>query len=148
MSIIELGALGEFVSATAILITLVFLIVQLRQTTVSVRSASRGNSAIAIAELDRDIAKDPELAKIFHRSFATEPVEYSELEWFRFVTAARSMIGLFEDQYIQSTVGTAPKEQAEIYIASMWDCSNYPLGSDSGKRKLPSQFGAKLLSMQ
>jgi len=119
MDIQTLGALGEFIGSIAVLITLIFVVVQLKQNTVAVRSASRGASATAIAELDRDIARDPELAKIYLKSFEETESEYDELAWFRFVTAARSLIGLYEDQYIQSVEGTAPKEQGDIFIAAV-----------------------------
>ncbi len=119
MSIMELGALGEFVGAFAVVITLVFVALQLRQNTAMVRSASRGASAIAIAELDRDIAKDPELARLWVQSNQPELAPFDELEQFRFATAARSFIGLLEDQYVQGIEGTAPKEQGEIYIAAI-----------------------------
>jgi hypothetical protein len=75
-----------------------------------VRSASRGASAIAIAELDRDIAKDPELARLLLQSYQSELAPFDELEQFRFTTAARSFMGLLEDQYVQGLEGTAPKE--------------------------------------
>jgi hypothetical protein len=41
MSIVELGALGEFVGAMAVLVTLVYLVLQIRQNTRSIRSQSR-----------------------------------------------------------------------------------------------------------
>jgi hypothetical protein len=119
MSIIELGALGEFVGAFAVVITLVFVALQLRQNTAMVRSASRGASAIAIAELDRDIAKYPELARLWVQSSKPELAPFDELEQFQFATAARSLVGLLEDQYMQGVQGTAPKEQGEMYIAGI-----------------------------
>jgi hypothetical protein len=119
MSIMELGALGEFVGAFAVVITLVFLILQLRQNTAAVQSASRGDSAIAIAELDREIAKDPELARLWVQASQPELAPFDELDQFRFMAAARSLIGLFEDQYVQGVEGTAPKEQGHIYVASI-----------------------------
>ena len=41
MSISELGSLGEFIGSIAVLVTLVYLVFQLRQNTLSMRSQSR-----------------------------------------------------------------------------------------------------------
>ncbi len=41
MSISELGSLGEFIGSIAVLVTLVYLVFQLRQNTLSMRSQPR-----------------------------------------------------------------------------------------------------------
>ncbi len=62
MTIQDLGAIGEFVASIAVLVTLLFLVVQMRQNTVilkrtSVRqAASEHTNALRIASLDGEIA--------------------------------------------------------------------------------------------
>ena len=41
MTITELGSLGEFIGALAVLVTLIYLVLQIRQNTQSIRSQSR-----------------------------------------------------------------------------------------------------------
>ena len=121
-----IGAVGEILGAVAVVVTLLYLA---RQTKVSGRatvSASRSASAIAISELDRDIARDPELARIFLKSTQPEMADYDDLDWVRFTTFARSFIGLIEEQYIQSLQGTTDPEIAEIHIAAIIGLLEYP----------------------
>ena len=45
MSIMELGALGEFVGSILVLATLIYLVIQVRQNTKGINSASYVNAA-------------------------------------------------------------------------------------------------------
>jgi hypothetical protein len=60
-----IGATGEIIGALAVVVTLLYLARQTRVSGKASISASRSASAVAMSELDRDIARDPELARIF-----------------------------------------------------------------------------------
>lgn len=114
-----LGAISNFVGAVAIVSTLLYLTQQTRLLRRTAVSASRSASAIAVSEIDREIARDPELARIAFKSLNSEPRDFDELEWFRFTTFARSLVGLYEEQYMQSRQGTTDPEMGEIHVAAM-----------------------------
>ena len=111
-----IGAVGEILGAIAVVVTLLYLARQTKASGRATVSASRSASAVAISELDRDIARDPELARIYLKSTQLEMADYDDLEWIRFTTFARSFVGLIEEQYIQSLQGTTDPEIAEIQI--------------------------------
>ena len=50
MSIMELGALGEFFGAIAVAITLVFLVIQVRHSTGLIEGATRTNAGVVVDE--------------------------------------------------------------------------------------------------
>lgn len=66
MSIMELGALGEFVGAFAVVITLIYLAVQLRQNTTSIQTSSYQEWAALHADTMVGL-QDKELAEIVFR---------------------------------------------------------------------------------
>ena len=78
MSIMELGALGEFVGAIAVVVTLVYLAVQVR-----VSAKSTESNAIAQAASDhlanmRCLAQDRVLAEAFQKSQQGEELDTTE----------------------------------------------------------------------
>ncbi len=64
MSISELGSLGEFIGSIAVLITLVYLVYQIRQNTLSIKSQSR---YFVLDALNRDArqAQDEDFDQLF-----------------------------------------------------------------------------------
>ena len=68
MTIAELGAIGEFIGSITVIVTLIFLTLQLRQNTLAVRasmSADLTNQFIANAH---SIANDPAMADLFAKA--------------------------------------------------------------------------------
>ena len=61
MTIEQLGSTGEFIAALATLATLVYLAIQIRQSTASVRSASAQQILQGIAEFNQFISSNPSL---------------------------------------------------------------------------------------
>jgi hypothetical protein len=121
-----IGATGEIIGALAVVATLLYLARQTRVSGKASISASRSASAVAMSELDRDLARDPELARIFLKSTQLELADYDDLEWNRFTGLARSIIGLIEESYIQSIQETTDPEIADIQIAAVIGLIEYP----------------------
>jgi hypothetical protein len=64
MSLSDLGDLGGFVSAVAVVISLLYLAVQIRQNTRSPRAGAHQSITSHIAELNRTIVKNAEVARL------------------------------------------------------------------------------------
>jgi hypothetical protein len=120
------GSIADILGALAVVITLLYLARQTRVSATAVRAATRSASAIAISEIDRDIARDPELARLVHKSFNATRDAFDEVEWFRFTTFARSLVGLFEDQYMQAKENATDPETASIHLASVIGMLDFP----------------------
>ena len=82
MTIFELGALGEFIASIAVIVTLTFLVVELRRNTsatrrANIRQSTDGNSRALNALLDEGVAE------IFIRGLKSLD-DLSEVERYRF----------------------------------------------------------------
>ena len=121
-----IGAVGEILGAIAVVATLLYLARQTRlgrQTTIS---QSRNASAIAIAEQDRDIARDPDLARLYIKGHEAPRSEFDDVEWTRFTMLARSVVYLYEEQYMQALEGTTDPTIGDIYAAAVVGFLEFP----------------------
>jgi len=114
-----IGAIGEILGATVVVITLLYLARQTQTSAKATISASRNASAIAISEIDREIAGNPELARVAYKSMQDPLADYDDIEWFRFTTFARSLFAIMEEQYVQSLQGTSDTGAGEIQVAGV-----------------------------
>ena len=83
-----IGAIGELVSAVVVLITLVYLAVQIRQNTVAVAASTMDSVQSANDELNLLILNSAEVASIIARG-SDEPETLDPIEQFRFISAMR-----------------------------------------------------------
>ncbi len=85
MSIVELGALGEFVGALAVVATLIYLALQIRQNSAMLeqnhefsRASILQESNVMYSTFRGLIAGDAGLARIYHRALSEEALEDDE----------------------------------------------------------------------
>ncbi len=84
MSIMELGALGEFIGAIAVVVTLGYLAVQVRLSSKSTKSNAIAQAASDHLANMRSLAENPALANAFekaHRGEALDPPESTQFSW-------------------------------------------------------------------
>ena len=85
MDLNQLANLGEFIGGLAVLVTLVYLAVQVRQNTRTVRAQSQLDSARQWSEQVRAGALDPEILRIledgFHEPSALDEREQRQFAW-------------------------------------------------------------------
>jgi hypothetical protein len=62
----SLGNLGDFLGGIGVLVTLVYLGIQVRQNTVASRSDSYQDAVTAVSEWSRHVGSDPELCRILN----------------------------------------------------------------------------------
>ncbi|MCZ6460042.1 MAG: hypothetical protein O6766_11860, partial [Gammaproteobacteria bacterium] len=65
MSITELGALGEFLGSIGVLLTMVYLAVQIRQNTSTIRMNAEQEKSKWWNSFNQELALDGELIEIF-----------------------------------------------------------------------------------
>jgi hypothetical protein len=98
VTLIELGSLGEFIGAIAVVVSLVYLAMQIRHNTRAVRSSMHQDmveSTLRIAESSSD---NPDVSRIVLKAEA----DYDNLtkeERFRFEAYAERVFGNFESVY-------------------------------------------------
>jgi hypothetical protein len=108
-----LGAIGEIIAALGVIASLVYLAVQIRQNTVSVRSNTYQASAAFSAEVARMIAEDPDLARIY-RVGRQQFESLTGDEKIRFITLFALQFRSYEQMFLEHRRGLIEPE--------IWEC--------------------------
>jgi hypothetical protein len=106
-----LGALGEFVGGIAVVVSLLYVGLQVRQSSNSVRAASQ----IAIKQLSSEITTQllaPDMARIYIDGLEDSSSLPPE-DRVRFHSLMLSLFGTYEAAYFQTYYGTIPKEMQD-----------------------------------
>jgi hypothetical protein len=117
MAISELGSLGEFLSSIAVLITLIFLVVQLRQNAklmsrANVRHANDANSRALAALLDEGVSE------LFIKGLKSLE-SLTEVERYRFDNALANWLYACEEAFTDQRDGMFPDDQFVKYANSV-----------------------------
>jgi hypothetical protein len=118
MSLEDLGNIGEFVAAVGVIISLVYLAVQIRQNTKSVRSNSNQQILQGIAELNQFLGSAAEVTDLFWRG-TRDPESLSEDEWHRFVHIASALIRRMELMFLNHREGFVPAQMWEPQVKNL-----------------------------
>lgn len=105
MNLEAVGHIGEAVGAAAVVVSLVYLMIQLRQNTRSIRSATYQSVVETAAACNRTIAGDKSLARIM-RLAASDASQLDEDERMQFTFLCIQFFDIFENLYLQHLHGT------------------------------------------
>jgi hypothetical protein len=119
MSLEDLGNIGEFVAAVAVVVSLIYLALQIRQNTSSVRASTFHQSASSAADFTRAIGEQKEVARILRTGLrGIEQLEDDD-DRVRFVMLLHTLFRQYEDFFFQRQAGTLGSES--------WDAWRYSL---------------------
>jgi hypothetical protein len=117
MSLSDLASLGSLASGIAVVVTLLFLLLQLRQANLNQKSLmQQGRSLRTIDLLTR--FTDPNLAAIVLRAFRADPALTDE-ERFVFYGYAAALIWNYEDSFLQHEAGTLDARSWESDVSTL-----------------------------
>ena len=102
------GAIGETIGAVAVVVTLAYLIIQIKQNTRGVHAATMQANVSEFNSLNIHLATTPELAEIFDRGTAN-PDSLSKEEEYSFLWICRSYMNLYQNLFDQYQQGTLPE---------------------------------------
>jgi len=103
MSLADLAALGSFVSGVAVLCSLIYLALQVRQTKRNQQISIRHSRVSRIVELERTLA-DPDVAAAWLRG-ADSVDDIGPIELAQFIGMCRAYFFHFEDSFYQRQEG-------------------------------------------
>jgi len=101
MNIMELGALGEFIGSIAVLITLVYLALQVHQTKQAVQSASLQTGIATMSQNSQNVAADPAYTETVVKGFFDDG-DLDATEWFRFGLWMTCMFHVFQQYFLDA----------------------------------------------
>ena len=122
----EWGALGELIGGAAVIVTLIFVVIQLRQLAAQTHGAARANRAGAIAmqaqqsaHLNSQISSSKELARIFRIGSGNRD-DLDEDEQVQLDFLYLQVVNAFEENYfLHSRTDSYLWRRHEPYIASL-----------------------------
>ena len=109
MSLEDLGNIGEFVAAVAVVVSLIYLAVQIRQNTRSVRMASHHAVMSEFRTNIRVLTQDPELASAYQVGLE-HPDQLSETDRARFGPVLASSVQIYEELYAHYRAGLIERD--------------------------------------
>jgi len=103
MTITEFGAIGEFIGAIAVVVTLIYLAIQMRQNT----NALKLNAARSVTEQLQDMfsltASSQELAEILVKASGDSALQGAERV--RYYTFTSNLVRVYENAFLQLRAG-------------------------------------------
>ncbi len=103
MTIMELGAIGEFIGAIAVVVTLIYLAFQMRQNTNALKLNTAGSVTEELQEMFALLASNQELAEIFVT--ASQESSLQGAERVRFNTFTHNLVRVYENAFLQWRAG-------------------------------------------
>jgi len=137
-----LGALGEIVGALAVIVTLVYLSVQIRQNTKASRIAAVQAASENSSRFSELIAADPELGEIFWRGLR-EPDSLEQAQRRQFLSVLNVFIRREAVSFYLHQEGIMPDELWAARVESLRGAVNQPgmqLYLDTVGDSLPADF--------
>ena len=104
MTILEMGALGEFIGAILLLLSLVYVGIQIKQNTAASRAQAINQANSQYGVLMSQIATNESLAKIYR--IATEGGDLGPDETVRYTAYLSSFFAFIEETYLLHQSGT------------------------------------------
>ncbi len=141
MDIQVLGAWGEFLGGIAVILTLVYLAIQIRQNTTSVRVSSFQSVTSQIADLNLAVLEHEEVAAIVN-SGDEKLDELSQSDGRRYACYQSAWFRHYENLHYQNTLGMLPDQHWRAFqrllsnrmrrpgVASWWEQGNLAFSRD------------------
>ena len=104
-----IGAIGTFISAIAVIVSLIYLAIQTRQNTKAMKSASFHQVRESFSEIPLMLAQNSELASILGRVHS-DPDSLTAEEVIRYEMILLTIVRRAESAYFQSAEGSLPFE--------------------------------------
>ena len=125
MTIQDWGAIGELIGGVAVIVTLVYLALQIRQNTRAIRLSTGHDVTEEFRGMFELIASHGDLAEIINKS-AGEDITVSGAEKTRYWAFTGNFFRAFENAYIQRTEGALDASRWEGMKRMMIDYGHLP----------------------
>jgi hypothetical protein len=143
MSLSDLASLGSFVSGFAVLISLIYLSLQVQQTKRNQQIAIRHSRATRIVELHLTLA-NPGIADAWLHG-SGNPQTISQVELSQFINLCRALFFHFEDSFYQREEGLLNDDAFETVVAGARLSARSPGWRAAWKLARPN-FGGRFLA--
>jgi hypothetical protein len=143
MSLSDLASVGSFVSGFAVLVSLIYLALQVRQTKRNQQIAIRHSRATRVVELHLALADVAVANAWLHGSGS--PREISQTEVSQYINLCRALFFHFEDSFYQREEGLLNDDAFETVVAGARLSARSP-GFRAAWKIARSNFGGRFLA--
>ena len=121
MSIIELGALGEFIAAIAVLVTLVYLAIQTKQSKTAAKASAHRETIGMWVQMNLEMSSNPESRAIIKRAMVDRATksDFGDEEWHHLSLISRTVFLNAEEMFYQYKHGVIEQELWDDYRGRM-----------------------------
>ncbi len=132
MTLTDLGSLGEFVGSIAVLVTLILLLLQLRENTSTLQSTAASDLSRQIASWHGRAASNTDILRVWDLGVSDsliEPVDIARFKWF-----VAEYILLCESAYFRHQRGQLIDETWESYLSAVLGFLDIDVISDAWEK--------------
>lgn len=105
MTLEDIYYIGQTVAVFAVVVSLLFVGVQIRQNTRATRAASHGGVSAALNEINRMFVENADVTRLWLAGLADRRALSNEERW-RFDSLARAYMHVCETMFVQAQLGT------------------------------------------
>ena len=121
----SLANLGEIIGAIAVVVSLVYLAVQVRQNTQAQRTENFSRALDRVAAMQATLSQDSETAVIVSKGVA-DPADLTPKQRLQFTWAMYELFGAFEFMYLASRDAAIPDEVWQRWSSAVAWWLNFP----------------------
>lgn len=112
-SIQDLGALGEFVGSVAVVVTLIYLALQIRQTIANAQAAAEGQMGLWWSQINKEMVLSKDMIEVFEKGLS-EMELLSDADRRRFSWFLASLFYMFDNLFKQNQRGVLSAESWSV----------------------------------
>ena len=121
----EWANLAEIVGAFAVVISLLYVGIQVNDSTSAVRAASANDANVALQAWYLEIGSDQQTSEVFYRAL-TSPAALPPEEEFQFLMMVHGAFLAFQNSYLLAEEGTLDPEISEAITAAILGVKSLP----------------------
>jgi hypothetical protein len=146
MTLSKFKETGEALSIIVVLVTLIFLILEVRENTAAIRTESYGDSIDRLNEWRLSLASDKELIKMFADFNSGETLELDRTEGQQLSFVLGSLWSIYESAYFAQSYGTLGESEWSRFEQMMCGQYEYALAQEGAwetelRNLLSAEFG-------
>ena len=127
MTLQDWGSIGELVGGVAVIITLIYLAIQIREYRLGMSSATLHATVQGFNQVNLLLGEHPEIAEVIERG-VNDPDSLDEREQAQYVWVQRAYVNIYEDLYQQYQSGACPKAFWEKFARELKQTLDAPGG--------------------
>ncbi|HET6564657.1 MAG TPA: hypothetical protein VFG52_04525 [Xanthomonadales bacterium] len=124
-SLKEFASIAEIIGAIAVVISLVYVGMQVNDSASAVRAASANDATVALQHWYLEIGADQQTSELFYRALTSEEA-LSNAEEFQFLMMLHGAFLAFQNSYLLAEEGTIDPELREAITAAILGVKSLP----------------------